>query len=480
MTAQRFLPDFRTWFEPPPPEAGLPQRVRQSIRDNQDQSEMIIGWIQFTVVSILGVLYLLSPKTFSEDAVFAPVPWALGIYLMLTVIRLVWGSLGRLPGWALVLSVAFDVGLLMILIWSFHLQYDQPASFYLKAPTLLYVFIFIALRALRMDPKMVLISGVIAALGWGAMIVYVVASNPQDTMITRDYVTYITSNAILLGAEFDKIISILMVTGILALALRRGQSLLVRSVVEQQAAQRFSRFFDEGVARQIAGSDEALEAGKGQAREAAIVNLDMRGFTTLAERHPPDEVMALLAEYQRRMVPILQHHGGSIDKFMGDGIMATFGAAAPSKTFAADALRAVEACIAESESWRDSLLAEGKAAPRVNAAAAHGRILFGAVGDENRLEITVIGEAVNLSAKLEKHNKDEAALALCPQTTYALAASQGFRPSASVEERPGRAVAGVADPLDLVVWPIPDSQSAPLDMTPSSVSRERSGSKPSA
>ncbi|MEJ2016627.1 MAG: adenylate/guanylate cyclase domain-containing protein, partial [Limibacillus sp.] len=252
MTAQRFLPDLKKWFESPPPEADLPQRVRQSIRENQDQSEMMIGWIQFTVVSIMGVLYLLSPKTFTEDAQFAPVPWALGIYLGLTVIRLIWGSVSRLPQWSLIASIFFDIGLLMVLIWSFHLQYDQPASFYLKAPTLLYVFIFIAMRALRMDPKMVLVSGVIAALGWGAMITYVILSNPQDTLITRDYVTYITSNAILLGAEFDKIISILMVTGILALALRRGQALLVRSVVEQQAAQRLSRFFDQGVAQQIA------------------------------------------------------------------------------------------------------------------------------------------------------------------------------------------------------------------------------------
>jgi adenylate cyclase len=451
MSAQRFLPDLKKWFESPPPEADLPQRVRQSIRENQDQSEMMIGWIQFTVVSIMGLLYLLSPKTFTEDAQFAPVPWALGIYLGLTVIRLIWGSLSRLPQWSLIASIFFDIGLLMVLIWSFHLQYDQPASFYLKAPTLLYVFIFIAMRALRMDPKMVLVSGVIAALGWGAMITYVILSNPEDTMITRDYVTYITSNAILLGAEFDKIISILMVTGILALALRRGQALLVRSVVEQQAAQRLSRFFDQGVAQQIAGGDEQLEAGQGQTREAAIVNLDMRGFTRLAEQSAPDKVMAVLAEYQQRMVPILQRHGGSIDKFMGDGIMATFGAAAPSETYAADALRAMDDCIEEAERWHEEMTDAGAPAPRVNAAAAHGRILFGAVGDDSRLEITVIGDAVNLSAKLEKHNKEEAALALCPRATFELALAQGYEPKNPPEQRAARRVAGVAEPLDLTL-----------------------------
>ena len=177
----------------------------------------------------------------------------------------------------------------------------------------------------------------------------------------------------------------------------------------------------------------------------------MRGFTALATTASPDEVMQLLADYQRRMVPILQRHGGSIDKFMGDGIMATFGAAAPSDSYAADALRAVLECVEAGEAWHRELLAQGGPAPRVNAAAAHGRILFGAVGDENRLEITVIGDAVNLSAKLEKHNKDEQALALCPQSTYALAVQQGFAAPASIETREARRIAGVSEPLDLAI-----------------------------
>ena len=119
-----------------------------------------------------------------------------------------------MPAWFLTLSVAADLTLLMMLIWSFHIQYDQPASFYLKAPTLLYVFIFIALRALRFETRFVLLAGLFSALGWLALVFYVVSIDPQDNMITRDYVAYMTSNTILLGAEFDKVISILMVTGI--------------------------------------------------------------------------------------------------------------------------------------------------------------------------------------------------------------------------------------------------------------------------
>ena len=213
-------------------QTAVPERVRLAIRDQQDRSEILIGWFQLVVVLVFGSLYLLSPKTFSQDSAFEPVPWALAIYLGLTVVRLIWASRRRLPGWSLALSVVFDITLLMVLIWSFHLQYDQPPSFYLKAPTLLYVFIFIALRALRFEARYVVLAGLVAAVGWGLMILYVVYSEPDDMMITRSYIDYLTSNAILLGAEFDKIISILMVTGIIAVALARAKGLLVRAVAE--------------------------------------------------------------------------------------------------------------------------------------------------------------------------------------------------------------------------------------------------------
>ena len=83
--------------------------------------------------------------------------------------------------------------LLMALIWSFHLQYKQPASFYLKVPTLLYVFIFIALRGLRFQARFVIIAGVAAAVGWLLMVVYAITVDPANSMITRNYVKYMTS-----------------------------------------------------------------------------------------------------------------------------------------------------------------------------------------------------------------------------------------------------------------------------------------------
>jgi adenylate cyclase len=429
----------------------LPERVRRTIQEQGDATERLIGWVQFAVVLTFATLYAIAPKTFPVEQAFQPVPWAIGAYMAFTLIRLALAYRISLPGWFLLLSVVIDMALLFGLIWSFHIQYMQPASFYLKSPTLLYVFIFIALRALRFEARFVFAAGLTAALGWAAMVAYVISIDPNDNMITRNYVEYMTSNSILIGAEFDKIVSILVVSAILGAALIRGRALLVRSVAEGAAAQELSRFFAPEIAQRIRGSDREIAAGSGEFREAAIVNFDMRGFTRLAETASPDRVMGLLADYQHHIVPVIQAHGGSIDKFLGDGIMATFGAVQPSDTYAADSLRAVIEAIGEARRWQDELRGRGEACPEVNAAIASGRVVFGAVGDETRLEYTVIGDPVNLSAKLEQHNKHLGTRAICDVATYERALTQGYTPDGVQRQIAASPVAGVGHPVDVVV-----------------------------
>ena len=424
----------------------LPLRVQRTIRDQQDASERLIGWFQLAVVVAFGVLYAGSPK--SAPTAFAPVPWALGIYLCITLARLWLAHRGRMTPPALYASVVLDMFLLVGLIWSFHLQYEQQPSFYLKAPTLLYVFIFIALRALRFEARYVVAAGLVAAASWLALALYAVHAGGS---VTRDYVRYMTSDAILIGAEFDKIVSILVVTAILAVAISRARGLLVRSVAEGHAAQDLSRFFSPEIAARITASEEMASVGSGQARNAAILFCDIRGFTGFSRTHPPNEVVAMLADYQRRIVPVIQNNGGTIDKFLGDGIMATFGAASESDTCVADAFRAVDTIIAVAAKWNAARDEAGEPELRVCAGVSAGRIVFGTVGDDSRLEYTVIGDAVNLAAKLEKATKRQKCRALADADAWETGLAQGYSPPAPAERRPRCEVEGVERPLDLVV-----------------------------
>ena len=148
-------------------------------------------------------------------------------------------------------------------------------------------------------------------------------------------------------------------------------------------------------------------------------------------------------------MPIVKRHGGSIDKFMGDGILASFGAVVPDASYAANALRAVDAILVAVDEWRAQRLQAGHVAPDVGGGLATGSVVFGIIGDGSRLEYTVIGDAVNLAAKLEKHNKAEKTRAVTTRIAYELALAQGYVGGKALRE--ARPVAGVAAPLDLAV-----------------------------
>jgi adenylate cyclase len=436
----------------PPLPARLPRRVQEAVRREQDDSEIIVTLIQFVAIGTFAVLYSLTPKAFPPTVPFEPVPMALAAYAVFTVVRFALAIRRRLPGWFLSLSVVVDIAFLMLTIWSFHLQYQAPPAIYFKAPTLMYAFILIALRTLCFEPRYVILGGAAAALGWLTLVAYALFGDGQ-VMRTRSFDVYATSHSVLLGAEFDKVVSILMVTAILALALHRARTLLARAVTEQQAVAGLSRFFAPEIAGRITGAEMDLAPGQAELRGAAILFVDLRGFTPLSERLAPAGVMRLLSDYQARMVRAIRAEGGSIDKFMGDGILASFGATRPSATYAADAVRALEGVVDAAAAWAEERSAAGEPPLAIGAALASGPIMFGTVGDAERLEYTVIGEPVNLAAKLEKHCKKEAATAVLPAAALDAAAAQGCAARLPWQLRPGREVAGVVAPVDLAVLP---------------------------
>jgi len=283
------------------------------------------------------------------------------------------------------------------------------------------------------------------------MVGYAIFGNPAGVHIAGNFVDYATGDAVMPGAELEKILAMILVTGILALSLYRGRTLLIRATTETMAAKRLSRFFDSSVVEDIRSGENPIAPGEGRARDAAIVNVDIRGFSGLIEKMPPSSAISMLTAYQRRIVPIIQANGGIIDKFIGDGIMATFGAVRPSQTYAADALRTMDAIRQDFQAWP----ADGPLAPitrgGIGLAAAAGPIVFGAVGDNERLEVTVIGATVNLAAKLEKANKKLGTQAVATRETYDAAVRQGY--AAPDAPSSGSIVLdGAASQTEIVLW----------------------------
>ncbi|PVB60754.1 adenylate/guanylate cyclase domain-containing protein [Labrenzia sp. 011] len=445
-----FLDTLRYIFRGGPPETGIPARVRAEIRAREASSERLIGWVQLGLVLFFSTLYAIAPRA-EGSAGFNFVPVALGIYFLFTVSRLVLSYRFELPNWYLLVSIGVDMALLVGLIFSFHIQYGQHPTFYLKTPTLMYVFIFIALRALRFDPRYVLTTGLAAVAGWLGLVFYAVLADMDHMRVTRNYVDYLTGNTILIGAELDKTMVILAVTVILSAVLYRGRSMLFEATRDHAAATDLRRFFSPEVAASITGAEMQLQTGEGTLRDAAILFADIRAFTATSSGLPPETVLAVLAEYQNLVVDVIVQEGGRVDKFLGDGILATFGAIQPSATYAADALRAATRLVESVDAGQSRFSAAGwPGRLSVGAAVAAGTVTAGVIGSKSRLEFTVIGDAVNRAAKLEDANKIQATRVLTDRPTWDLARDQGLRMS-PVEERPGADVPGVAQPLDLVV-----------------------------
>jgi len=402
------------------PKGSPPERVRWLIVEQQARSEVLIGWVQFALVAFFLVLYTVSPKT-SAGTQFQPVPWVLGAFFGFTLLRLAFAYRRWLHPALLVIGVCIDMALLMALIWSFHLQYEQPAPFYLKVPTLLYVFIFIALRALRFEPLYVIAAGLAAAAGWLGLLAYAALS--ADMVVTRDYVRYMTSNSVLVGAEIDKVIAILMVTAILALALARSRRILFRAVLDSVLAKDLSRFVAPEVADRISSSDVGLKPGDGEVREASILFTDIEGFSTISEKVPPERLVALLNEYFEAMSTAVDRHGGVITQFQGDAMLIAFNTVKPDPDHAANAVRTA---LAIREATRERRFGgDGGVPMRTRCGLNTGLIVTGAVGAKGRLLYTVHGDEVNIAARLEQLNKKYGTYVLASESTVR-AAGSGF------------------------------------------------------
>ena len=433
--------------------ARLPQRVRTLVEAQEAESERLIGWVQLTIAGLFALLYLAAPRPIdSPMRLVAPVPLALAIYTAFTVARLRLAHRRRLPHGLLVASILADVLLLAGLIWSFHGEYGQQPAFSLKVPTFIYMVVFVSLRALRFEPRYVIAAGLAAAAGWGALTLGAIALSPPGT-VTRSFTAYLNGTGILVGAELDKIIAVLIVTGVLAFAVARAQRTLVTAVREAAARREIERFLSFGVADAIADAEAVIAPGQAVERDAAILMLDIRGFTRFSATVAPSVVVEALTRWHARIVPIARRNGGAVDKFLGDGVMLTFGAVTPSATAAADSLRALEAILAEVRPWQAEIAALGIRQPLdVNGAVAAGRVVFAALGSEDRLEYTVIGDAANLAAKLEKQNKVEGSRALAAANAYDLAVAQGWRGKAEPLWRRVVTVAGGAEPVEAVAF----------------------------
>ncbi len=178
-----------------------------------------------------------------------------------------------------------------------------------------------------------------------------------------------------------------------------------RFFTEERRARDIRRMFSSYVSRRIV--DELIRDPNkaklgGDRKEISVLFSDIRGFTSFSEKHQPEEVVSLLNEYLGAMTTIVFEHDGTLDKFVGDAIMALWGAPVGQPDHAERACRCAVAMIAKLEELQRKWTAEGKYAIDIGIGINTGDMVVGNMGAEGKkMDYTVIGDNVNLGARLE-------------------------------------------------------------------------------
>jgi adenylate cyclase len=192
----------------------------------------------------------------------------------------------------------------------------------------------------------------------------------------------------------------------LTLALFGGVS--YQYFVEDREKRRVKRLFSRYVSKDVFDqlmSDPSKAGLGGQRRSMTVLFSDIRGFTTFSEQGEPEAIVQQLNEYFSRMVHVVFEHRGTLDKFVGDAVMALFGAPLDDPDHAEHAVQAALAMLKELEELNRGWAAEGRPTLAIGVGINTGDMVAGNIGSESIMSYTVIGDAVNLGSRLESLNK---------------------------------------------------------------------------
>jgi adenylate cyclase len=229
--------------------------------------------------------------------------------------------------------------------------------------------------------------------------------------------------------------------GLAAISLARQET--IDSLQRQGEAQRnLERFFAPDVAAAIAAAGGPLAAG-GERRTVTVLFSDIRGFTPLAEAMAPDGVAELLTEYFSAMADAGFAHGGTLDKFLGDGLLAVWGAPLDAPGGSSRALAAALAMRQEVAALNRAWTTAGRPPLGVGFGLARGEVFAGRIGSAHRLDYTVIGDVVNVAARLCK-------AAAADEVLLTGAVRDDLTAPAELTRRPDLAVRGRTGPVE--VW----------------------------
>lgn len=286
-------------------------------------------------------------------------------------------------------------------------DYHFPPGQKLHQSRELYFFVLLAAASACYEPWRVVWSGFCAILAWNAAF-FALTTHPDaitvfDTGLAPNLDAWMALTANPNFVDFNRLLEtcvvLAIVTGILAMVAKRAQT-IVRSQIEATRERgNLARHFAPNLVDQLAQTHTPFQAVKAQS--AAILFADVVAFSRMAEDEPPERVIGFLRELHERFEQAIFDNGGTLDKFMGDGVMASFGTPTQGPDDACRALAAARDIQQAIADWGAQRNAAGFVPAKVAVGVHYGPVVSGDIGSERRMEFATIGDAVNVAARLE-------------------------------------------------------------------------------
>jgi adenylate cyclase len=298
---------------------------------------------------------------------------------------------------------------------------EWPWPTVLRQPSFLYFLLLPAIAALSFRPIMVLWSALCVVGVWlvatalvmrapGAVTELPEAGGPGASDV--QLVAYLDPNYVHVDDVVVRVFLTALIGMILAYGAYRARALMIEQAEVVRERANLARYVAPTMVDALARIDRPM--GEVRTHEAAVLFVDIKGFTALAEAGSPAAAMRLLRAFHGRMAAAVFTHGGTLDKFIGDGLMATFGTPEPQADAADRAFACGVSMLAAIEAWQADRVAQGQAPLGVGIGVHFGPVTMGDIGGGGdaadgigqRFEFAVIGDTVNVASRLERLTRE--------------------------------------------------------------------------
>lgn len=309
----------------------------------------------------------------------------------------------RMKGHRLYLVFGALTALPTLLFLMSHLSFEGGAAFYITGPFSYLYYLLILVTGFLFDRRLSLMMGI--SVGLQYFLVYLLAS-PYLAQVTSPY-PQLTQD-ISSGALYAFKAMMIGLSGLMLWALAGHVHKLIRSIVREEFEKKaISRIFGQYVSDEV--KEKLLqqrEENISEMKHVVVLFSDIRSFSALSEALPPTEIVAQLNEYFDEMVEAIISHGGVVDKFIGDAVMAVFGGVTELDRPGDAALDAAEDMLRRLDVLNAHWIEVGRSPLEIGIGLHYGEVVQGSIGSSSRKEFTVIGDAVNAASRVESLTKE--------------------------------------------------------------------------